>query len=64
MADLKLGTQIGGNLVWHQGNLRLAMTDQSISFRNWEIITSKGDQSITGGLSLGGGLVINGPTIS
>ena len=54
MAELKLGTQIGGNLVWHQGILDLNPVDDKLFFRQFDVITDIGGQTINGGLSLKG----------
>ncbi len=54
MADLKLGSQIGGNLIWHQGILELNPLDDSLFYKEFDMITSKGGQTINGTLSLAG----------
>ncbi|QAX99598.1 hypothetical protein AsFcp4_144 [Aeromonas phage AsFcp_4] len=48
MADLKLGTQIGGNLVWHQGILELNPVDDKLNYRDQEIMTTRGYQTLLG----------------
>lgn len=54
MADLKLGSQIGGNLIWHQGILELNPLDDSLFYKEFDMITSKGGQTINGTMSLTG----------
>lgn len=53
MADLKLGSQIGGNLIWHQGILDLNPVDDTLFYKNFDVITSKGGQTINGNLTVG-----------
>lgn len=60
MAELKLGTQIGGNLVWHQGILNLNPVDDKLFFRQFDVITDIGGQTINGGLSLKGDIDTTG----
>ncbi|QAX98567.1 hypothetical protein ASfcp2_233 [Aeromonas phage AsFcp_2] len=48
MADLKLGTQIGGNLVWHQGILELNPVDDKLNYQDQEIMTTRGNQTLLG----------------
>ncbi|UYD60086.1 long-tail fiber protein [Aeromonas phage avDM12-TAAL] len=54
MADLKLGSQIGGNLIWHQGILELNPLDDSLFYKEFDLISSKGGQTINGAMSLKG----------
>lgn len=53
MADLKLGTQIGGNLVWHQGILELNPVDDKLNYRDQEIMTTRGYQTMLGSIKFG-----------
>lgn len=53
MADLKLGTQIGGNLVWHQGILELNPVDDKLFYRDQEIMTTRGYQTMLGSIKFG-----------
>ncbi|QIW87001.1 hypothetical protein AHP1_1701 [Aeromonas phage Ahp1_CNU-2021] len=48
MADLKLGTQIGGNLVWHQGILDLNPVDTKLYFQDQEVLVDTGYQTLKG----------------
>ncbi|BES53273.1 hypothetical protein [Aeromonas phage phiWae14] len=48
MADLKLGSQIGGNLIWHQGILELNPVDDKLFYRDQEIMTTRGNQTLLG----------------
>lgn len=54
MADLKLGSQIGGNLIWHQGILELNPSDEQLFYKNQEIITNRGNQTIGGNFTVNG----------
>ncbi|AAQ17987.1 hypothetical protein Aeh1ORF318w [Aeromonas phage Aeh1] len=63
MADLKLGSQIGGNLIWHQGILELNPLDDSLFYKEFDMITSKGGQTINGGISLKGDINSTGKFI-
>ncbi|ALY07147.1 hypothetical protein VmeM32_00161 [Vibrio phage vB_VmeM-32] len=51
MSQLRLGTQIGGNLAWHQGNLEFVPDVDSIRYKTLDVITSKGGQNINGSLT-------------
>lgn len=51
MSQLRLGTQIGGNLAWHQGNLEFVPDVDSIRYKTFDVITSKGGQTINGSLT-------------
>ncbi|UYD60088.1 tail fiber protein S' [Aeromonas phage avDM12-TAAL] len=53
MADLKLGSQIGGNLIWHQGILELNPVDDKLFYRDQEIMTTKGYQTMLGSIKFG-----------
>ncbi|ADM79958.1 hypothetical protein phiAS5_ORF0115 [Aeromonas phage phiAS5] len=64
MADLKLGSQIGGNLIWHQGILELNPLDDSLFYKEFDVITSKGGQTINGGINLKGDIVTTGKVIA
>ena len=53
MADLKLGSQIGGNLIWHQGILELNPVDDKLNYRDQEILTNRGFQTVLGTMKFG-----------
>ncbi|AAQ17985.1 hypothetical protein Aeh1ORF316w [Aeromonas phage Aeh1] len=53
MADLKLGSQIGGNLIWHQGILELNPVDDKLFYRDQEIMTTRGYQTMLGSIKFG-----------
>lgn len=59
MADLKLGSQIGGNLIWHQGVLELNPQETQLFYKTQEIITDRGGQSINGDLSATNNILAN-----
>lgn len=40
MADLKLGTTIGGSSVWHQGNFPLIPTGNTLTFNGFKVYTA------------------------
>ncbi|ADM79956.1 hypothetical protein phiAS5_ORF0113 [Aeromonas phage phiAS5] len=53
MADLKLGSQIGGNLIWHQGILELNPVDDKLYYQDQEMMTTRGNQTLLGAIKFG-----------
>ena len=48
MADLKQGSQVGGNLIWHKGILPLNSTDTQLFYQDKLLITDSDSQTISG----------------
>lgn len=40
MADLKLGTTVGGSSVWHQGNLPFVAAGNSVTYNGYKVYTA------------------------
>ena len=63
MADLQLGSQIGGNLIWHQGNLELNPSTHLL-YKTAQLIDDTGGQTIKGSLTLQGQLIASSVLVS
>ncbi|MGL6228697.1 MAG: pyocin knob domain-containing protein [Culicoidibacterales bacterium] len=63
MADLQLGSQIGGNLIWHQGNLELVQ-GKHLYYKTAQLISDVGGQTINGALTLIGRVTADSVLVS
>lgn len=63
MADLQLGSQIGGNLIWHQSNLELNPATH-LYYKTAQLISDVGGQTIKGNLTLQQQLIASSVLVS